>query len=533
MSESKIPNRKLKQERERRGWSQQKLAELVGTSFENISRWERGITSPQPHFREKLCELFGKDTALLGFIEESLEIPEPFPIPTSPAVSTDMSDRPPRANKGASMMVDEPGQPDAYSVMGPLHTATSELRIPMVVRPAHQAVDLMSYARKSSPEQQLGAWLALVAGDLVYLCEEGWTPEEVFTSLHLILKVVQIMSKITRRRLLELGATALVSGIAIPIGKHISAEERTELHSALSESIQAGWKLFVTASMPQVLAVGQAQLQLLHQAHADLYSSMRPLFYSPVYRLIGAALFFQSRYAEAMQAHTQAYLTALEAGDAWNMAESLSWQAGILKASGRQAESIQTTEAALRLLESSHEAHVLASRARLFAHWAESAALLGKRHMMEEKLAASADLLTQCEGNDEFDVAIWQLYHGTCALYIGDSIRADIHLEQALHELRPNLLHQRASAGLLLARARLNRRDMKGSLETVHDAVPLVVAAASPLLSRGLMDLVEQLATTFPMQTEVRDLTEEVAHHPRLCAFQAREHVPRYLEATL
>src|SRR5262249_2804389 len=186
-------------------------------------------------------------------------------------------------------------QPDAYAVTGPLHTATSELKMPMVVRPAHQAVDLMLCARKSSPEQQLGAWLALVAGDLVYLGEEAWTCEAVFTSIHVILKVVQNMSKITRRRLLALGATALVSGIALPTGKHLSVEERIELHSALSESIQAGWKLFVTASMPQVLAVGQAQLQLLYQAHADLYPSMRPLLYSPVYRLIGAARFFQSR----------------------------------------------------------------------------------------------------------------------------------------------------------------------------------------------------------------------------------------------
>jgi len=533
MSESKTPNRKLKQERERRGWSQLKLAELVDTSFENISRWERGITSPQPHFREKLCDLFGKDAAQLGFIEESLEIPEPFPIPTSPVVSTDMSGMSPRANKGASMVVDEPGQPDAYSVVEPLQTATSELRIPLVVRPAHQAVDLMLYARESSPEHQLGAWLTLVAGDLVYLCEEGWTPEEVFTSLHVILKVVQMMSKITRRRLLAVGATALVSGVAIPTGKHISAEERTELHSALSGSIQAGWKLFVTASMPQVLAVGQAQLQLLHQAHADLYPGMRPLLYSPVYRLIGAALFFQSRYAEAMQAHTQAYLTALEAGDPWNMAESLSWQAGVLKACGRQAESIQTTAAALRLLDISPETHVLASRARLLAHWAESAALMGERSTMEEKLATSADLLTQCEGNDEFDEAIWQLYRGTCALYIGDCISADTHLEQALRNLRPNLFHQRASAALLQAEARLKRKDMKGSLETVHTAVPLVVTAASPLLDRGLIDLVEQLRTTFPRNDAVSGLVEEVQRHPRLCAFQAQQRIPRYLEATL
>src|SRR5205085_11054555 len=70
MSDTRIPNEQLKRERELRGWSQQRLAELVGTSFENISRWERGITSPQPHFREKMRELFGKDAAALGLIDQ-------------------------------------------------------------------------------------------------------------------------------------------------------------------------------------------------------------------------------------------------------------------------------------------------------------------------------------------------------------------------------------------------------------------------------------------------------------------------------
>ncbi len=81
MLDNQVPNRKLKHERERRGLSQQRLAELLGTSFENISRWERGVTSPQPHFREKLCKLFKKDAAELGLIvqEVSSEVISPLP----------------------------------------------------------------------------------------------------------------------------------------------------------------------------------------------------------------------------------------------------------------------------------------------------------------------------------------------------------------------------------------------------------------------------------------------------------------------
>lgn len=64
------PNLRLKHERELRGWSQGKVAEEIGTSERNIGRWERGVSSPYPHFREKLCLLFGKSAQELGFVEE-------------------------------------------------------------------------------------------------------------------------------------------------------------------------------------------------------------------------------------------------------------------------------------------------------------------------------------------------------------------------------------------------------------------------------------------------------------------------------
>lgn len=48
----------LKNERVRLSLSQEELAERVGTTPSNVSRWERGITSPTPFFRRKLCDLF-------------------------------------------------------------------------------------------------------------------------------------------------------------------------------------------------------------------------------------------------------------------------------------------------------------------------------------------------------------------------------------------------------------------------------------------------------------------------------------------
>ena len=48
-------NSRFHKARLERGWSQQDLAELVGTTFVNISRWENGSNFPTPYYRQKLC----------------------------------------------------------------------------------------------------------------------------------------------------------------------------------------------------------------------------------------------------------------------------------------------------------------------------------------------------------------------------------------------------------------------------------------------------------------------------------------------
>lgn len=62
----------LRRERELRGWSQALLAEQVGApSASIVSRWERGVVSPSPYYRERLCRLFDKDAAELGLLESA------------------------------------------------------------------------------------------------------------------------------------------------------------------------------------------------------------------------------------------------------------------------------------------------------------------------------------------------------------------------------------------------------------------------------------------------------------------------------
>ncbi len=64
---------RLRQERERRAWTQNDVAERIGTTQINISRWENGITFPGPYYRQRLGELFGKSLQELGLIPESSE----------------------------------------------------------------------------------------------------------------------------------------------------------------------------------------------------------------------------------------------------------------------------------------------------------------------------------------------------------------------------------------------------------------------------------------------------------------------------
>lgn len=61
-------NQRLREARIRRRWSQQELAERVGTTFNNVSRWERGITTPGAYFRTRLCDLFDQSAEALGLL---------------------------------------------------------------------------------------------------------------------------------------------------------------------------------------------------------------------------------------------------------------------------------------------------------------------------------------------------------------------------------------------------------------------------------------------------------------------------------
>ncbi len=65
----------LRQERERRGWSRNYVAEQVEVDVVTVGRWERGERLPHPVYRQKLCTLFEMNAEDLGLLPDLSEKP--------------------------------------------------------------------------------------------------------------------------------------------------------------------------------------------------------------------------------------------------------------------------------------------------------------------------------------------------------------------------------------------------------------------------------------------------------------------------
>lgn len=93
---------RLIDERKRRQWSQQEVADHLGTTRTNVGRWEAGLTTPSPYFRAKLCALFGRSASELDLIgeEQTEKSKEPAAESTLPNdTSTEMVSTAPSAKK--------------------------------------------------------------------------------------------------------------------------------------------------------------------------------------------------------------------------------------------------------------------------------------------------------------------------------------------------------------------------------------------------------------------------------------------------
>src|SRR5437588_10571694 len=82
---TRLSNERLRQERQRRGWSREYVAEQIGIAeVKTIGRWERGVAFPRAYFLQKLCTLFGMLAQDLGlYQEESGDLPAAGLLQTS------------------------------------------------------------------------------------------------------------------------------------------------------------------------------------------------------------------------------------------------------------------------------------------------------------------------------------------------------------------------------------------------------------------------------------------------------------------
>ncbi len=490
------PNHRLRRERELRSWTLEQAADALYQLCEEeprmgsrgdinasmISRWERGIHPPSRFYQQKLSLLYGKSAEELGFLDP-LPGQVTEPLPTTPLLTGVLSNR---------------------------------QQVPSAMFSATQSIDLLCGYAEATPDQQLGAWLALSAQDLIPLFDADWTPDMVLEALHILLKGVHAMSLISRRafgrQLLQLGTAAVLSGVPLPTGEHISAEERMRLHQALGESITAGWKLFHTAGNAQVLAVGQAELALLQQTHAFLYPQIRSIFYAGVYNLIGRAHHFQEHYEAALQAHMSAHIAALGAGDPWHVAQSLICQADTYQALGQHAEAIGCIEEALRTLGHVEEEH-LRSRAHLLGCWADNAMTMREFALSQQKLAESEVYLDRFSPREEFDRTSWLQLAGKRSLMAGDPKQAVAYLEEALIVSPSHWLVRRAGIliPLAIAYARMSERDL--SMQMAQQALPVLVAMNAPMTNKQFAEYLSQdLLGLSPHDEQTQVFVREAQH---------------------
>jgi tetratricopeptide (TPR) repeat protein/transcriptional regulator with XRE-family HTH domain len=86
------PRLRLTAARNKNKLSQREVADKLGTTLVNVSRWERGITRPSPYFRRRLIELFGKteqELDLLPMPDSEEEAPPQEEIAVTPQVVHD------------------------------------------------------------------------------------------------------------------------------------------------------------------------------------------------------------------------------------------------------------------------------------------------------------------------------------------------------------------------------------------------------------------------------------------------------------
>jgi tetratricopeptide (TPR) repeat protein/transcriptional regulator with XRE-family HTH domain len=474
------PNARLRRQRLLRGWSLKHVVEqlctlcgeeeeIPGVTPDMVSKWERGERKPSHFYQTKFCLLYNTTADQLGFLE-----------------TLDISDLP------------------------QTHELRSAITSPSFIPSSStstKAIDaLLDHNKEETSEVLASHLLVLSSRQLATLTTLGWTQRDIMSALQIVLQGESAMANMNRRKVLQLGAgLMLLGGVDLLAEEHPSAQKRAELSQNLAEGIVAGWTLFHTTGTAQVLAVSQSQIALIQQAHSMLYPDTIPYLNSGAYRLMGAALYFQGRYKEAYTAHDLGYLAAIESHDAWNIAESLSWEAYVYQECGQHTKAIEAIDEALRRIGNRTDEAALRLKAHLLACWAENAMKLRHKHIAEKKLEASEALLDLLTPNEEFDRTKWHQQAGNCAVGNGDYTTAASHFQKALESLPQHWTLRHAITLIPLAATYAQLRERDKSLEVAEKAIPVLVAMNATLMHKQFAEYVQHnLLNAFPNDSKVQ-----------------------------
>jgi tetratricopeptide (TPR) repeat protein/transcriptional regulator with XRE-family HTH domain len=446
-----------------------------------ISAWERGKHVPDAFWREKLCRLYEASAQDLGFVE-----PVSQQVPSSVRMSASL-----------------PGER--------VHN------LPVIVTPSEhvQAMHVLEQRACAPLRTQASAWLLLGVDHLAHLFEEGWSVDDILASLQTVLQGVQVMSKVNRRHLLKLGAAVVLSGVALPASSHVTAEEQMQLCNAFQQNIAIGWKLFTKARNAQALAVSQAQLALLQHMHSALPISDRSSLYSSIYNLMGMAFCHQGDAHHALQAHTNAYIAALGAGDTVGVIQSLLSQANDYHVLGHYSTAIETVEQALRLCGEVHDQPLVRTKAHLLGVWADNAMMAAAYATARLKLEAVAALLDHLSPNEQFDRSSWYQLRGKYAYVTGDYAAAAQWYEQALRELPAGWTIRQILVLMPLLSTYTALQDRDASLMVMEKAAQVVPGLNAPIIAQPLSDALQGLVIVFPREARVKTGVADLLQHIR------------------
>lgn len=318
------------------------------------------------------------------------------------------------------------------------------------------------------------------------------------------------MPDVTRRKLFQMGTSAMVSTVMLPTGRFISQEHRKQVLDCLAENISVCWELFHTARPPQVLAVSQAQLHLVQLASNILPSSAIRPFHTSLNNLAGLTMNLQGRYTSALRTHRDAYNVAIEANDRLEIARSLKCMANDFRSLDKPAETINCIEAALNVIGHREDETYLRLEAHLLGCLAEIALTKGELSIAHQALEKSAPLIEKIGPNEEFDLASWLQLKGETAFRNGDYQLAIQIYEKALPQVPTTSFIRQALFLLPLTIAYASARERDKCLQTAERAANIIALLDVPTLNNPFTDATQVMLQSFPFESSVRAFVSSV-----------------------